>query len=396
MTRSATAQRPEDEPVGSAERETPEAAKAPTPRSSPIDVRASSDVSAYGDSDHVFVLTPSIAGNVGDPLAGWRVDGSYLVDVVSAASVDIVSTASRRWTEVRQAGTLGGEYKPGNLGFSVHGAVSSEPDYRSLSGGGAFTADLFDKNATLFLGYDHGQDVAGRTGTPFSVFSHTITSESFKTGVTLVLGRRTVASIVGDAIVASGDSSKPYRYIPLFAPGTVVPVGASIDLVTSLRVGARPLEQLPLSRDRFALSFRLAHRVGLAATLRLDERLYDDSWALKATSTDARYLVDLSQRVELGPHLRVHAQTPVSFWERAYAYGPGFSYPALRTGDRELGPLVGVTMGGSLRWAVGPAAHPSTWTLGLDVNVIYTRYLDDLYLTERLSSVGALSLEAEL
>ena len=350
----------------------------------------------YADSDHVFVLTPSIAGNVGNPTAGWSMDGSYLVDVVSAASVDIVSTASRHWTEVRQAGTLGGTYKPGTFGASVDGAVSSEPDYLSLSGGGAITQDFADKNVTLLLGFHHGHDVAGRTGTPFSIFSRSIDTESFKAGLTLVLGKRTIASIVGDVMVENGDSSKPYRYIPLFAPGTVVPVGAPVDLVTRLRVSARPLEQLPLSRDRFALSFRLAHRFGARATLRADERLYGDTWALLASSTDLRYLVDLSRRVELGPHLRFHAQSAVSFWERAYTYGPGFRYPALRTGDRELGPLLGVTAGGSFRWAIGPAAHRSAWVLDLELNVIETHYLDDLYVTDRLSTVSSLAIEAEL
>src|SRR5271154_5302810 len=81
----------------------------------PIEVRASSEVAGYSDTDHVAVVTPSVAGHVGNPAAGWSVDGSYLVDVISAASVDIVSTASRRWTEVRQAGHARAAYKPSEL-----------------------------------------------------------------------------------------------------------------------------------------------------------------------------------------------------------------------------------------------------------------------------------------
>ena len=377
----------------------PEASSPPPsspPATSPLNARASIDVAGYADSDHVFILTPSVAGSVGNPTAGWSVEGSYLVDVVSAASVDIVSTASRRWSEVRHVGALGGTYKPGNFGVSVNGSISSEPDYLSLSGGGAVTWDVADKNATLFFGFNHGHDIAGRTGTPFSVFSRTLDIESFKAGLTLVLDRRTVASFVGDVIVQSGDPSKPYRYIPLFAPGVAVPAGASAGLVTSLRTSARPLEQLPLSRDRFAVSFRLAHRIGFTSTLRLDERLYDDSWSLKATSTDLRYLVDVSRRVELGPHVRFHAQSAVSFWQRAYTLGPGFEYPALRTGDRELGPLLGFTVGGRIRWSVGPTAHRSAWVLGFELNVTETHYFDDLYITDRRSAVGVFSVEAEL
>jgi hypothetical protein len=193
----------------------------------------------------------------------------------------------------------------------------------------------------------------------------------------------------------SRTTSKPYRYIPLFAPGTDVPRGTPIDVVNALRASARPLEQLPLSRQRYALTGRLAHRFRLA-TLRVDERLYADSWAMLATTTDARYLFDLGSRVELGPHARLHAQTAVDFWKRAYVYGPGLEVPALRTGDRELGPLVNATAGLSLRLGLGRDVDPRAWVLSFDLNATTTRYLDDLYLTERVSTLGAVTLEANL
>ena len=155
------------------------------------------------------------------------------------------------------------------------------------------------------------------------------------------------------------------------------------------------LEQVPLSRDRYALTLRLAHRFH-ASTLRLEERLYDDTWGLLAQTTDARWLVDVGRRLEIGPHLRFHDQSAVSFWQRAYVLRGGFDYPAYRTGDRELGPLVNLTGGGSVRLGVGPARAPMKWVLGLAIEATYSRYLDDLYLTDRSSTLGALSIEGEL
>jgi hypothetical protein len=349
----------------------------------------------YADTDHVFVETPSIRGIVANPTAGWSVGGQYLVDVVSAASVDIVSTASRRWQEVRQEGSLDASYKPKTFGVQANATVSDEPDYLSWSAGGAVTQDLMNKNVTWLFGYAHGHDIAGRTGTPFSVFSHVIDRNAFNGALTLVVNPTTLVSFVGDLIVEDGDQSKPYRYIPLFSPGTYVPIGAPIALVNDLRVSARPLEQLPLSRQRYGLTTRVAHRYHLA-TLRLDERLYVDSWLMKATTTDVRYLFDVTPRLELGPHARVHAQTAVNFWQRAYVFGPGFDYPALRTGDRELGPLVNVTAGWTLRIGLGADANPTSWVLGFDLNATSTRYLDDLYLTRRISGLSGVTLEAGL
>jgi hypothetical protein len=227
------------------------------------------------------------------------------------------------------------------------------------------------------------------------VFSHVLDRNAFNAALTLVLSPRTIATFVGDLVLEDGDPSKPYRYIPLFSPGTNVPRGAPIALVNELRVSARPLEQLPLSRERYAITARMAHRFHLA-TLRLDERLYTDTWAMKATTTDAMYLLDLSRRVEFGPHARLHAQTAVNFWQRAYLFGPGFEYPALRTGDRELGPLVNVTGGFTLRLGLGSEANPNSWILGFDLNATSTQYLDDLYVTSRISVLSGMTLETDL
>lgn len=368
----------------------------PTDGSHPANLTAhlTAGYGQYADTDHVFVETPSIGGTVSS-LDGWSLGGQYLVDVISAASVDIVSTASQNWNEVRQEGNIQAGYKPSTFGVSASGRVSDEPDYLSWTAAGAVTQDLLDKNLTWQLGYAHAHDIAGRTGTPFSVFSNVLDRNALNASLTFVVNSSTVASFVGDAIFENGDQSKPYRYIPLFAPGTSVPRGAPIDVVNNLRVSERPLEQLPLSRQRYALTGRLAHRYR-RATLRLDERLYVDSWLMMATTTDARYLFDLSRRVELGPHARLHAQTAVDFWQLAYFVGPGFQYPALRTGDRELGPLFNVTGGWTVRVGLGTSAAPTSWVLAFDLNATSTQYLDDLYLTRRISGLGAVTLETDL
>ncbi len=367
----------------------------PPPPARAIDVRASSEAAAYADTDHVFVVTPTIAASIVNPTAGWTLNGRYLVDVVSAASVDIVSTASRRWEEIRHVGSADVEYKPDTFGARAGVNVSSEPDYLSVTGSAAVVKDLFDKRVTLLGGYAFGHDIAGRTGTAWSLFNRQLDRHAFKLGATFLVDRVTVASVVLDTIFERGDPSKPYRYVPIFAPGTEVARGAPPEQVAQLRLSARPLEQLPLTRDRFALSGRIAHRMD-PLTLRGDQRVYADSWAMIASTTDFRAPIDVSRRVEMGPHLRFHVQKAVNFWQRAYVMQPGFDFPALRTGDRELGPLWSGTGGGSFRWKVGASEHPDTFILGLDLNVTTTQYLDDIYLTHRVSGIGAFTLEVQL
>jgi hypothetical protein len=366
--------------------------------------RASVEFADYTDSDHVTVITPSIALGI-ENVSGASLSGTYLVDIVSAASADIVSTASSRWLEVRQAGSVSTQYKPRDFGVAVGTSVSSEPDYLSYGAYALVTKDFEEKNWTAFFGYGFSHDTIGRCGqgtgnggcTSFSVFSRPLQRGSFNGGVNFVIDRESLGSITGDVVIENGDQSKPYRYIPMFAPNVApnVQAGASIDWVNQHRLSERPLEQLPLSRRRLALTARYAHRFD-GSTVRLEERVYDDSWGLLASSSDARWIFDLGDRFALWPHARFHVQSEVSFWQLAYvSIGPGWNLPAYRTGDRELGPLWTTEGGLGIRWYLGSNAEPRKLSLQLTGDGIYTSFLDDLYLSSRTAFLGALSFDGE-
>lgn len=363
-------------------------------------VRSSAETSFYADSDHVTVVTPTLAASVENPLSGWSFGGRYLVDVVTAASADIVATATPPWRETRHGFSADIGYKPGDLAATVSASGSIEPDYVSLAGGVTLSWELAQKNVTVLLGYGYSRDTAGRSGTPFTIFSRTLDRHWLNGGSTWVVDRSTLATVVADAVLESGDPSKTYRYVPMFAPGTaaLVPRGASAALVDELRAHERPLEQLPLSRGRFAATGRLAHRFS-SSTLRLEERLYADTWRVLASTTDLQYVVDVHRRLSAGPHLRAHVQSGADFWQRASELVPGpggqLVAPALRTGDRELGPLYTLTAGFVAECDLS-AAGARAWVLRLEGQGISTEYLDALYLTQRAALFTALSLDVTL
>ncbi len=375
----------------------PPAPDTPGKTVSPVVAKASLDTTAYTDTDHVSVVTPVVSAEVGDREGAWKVHGQYLVDVISAASVDIVSTASQRWHEVRQAGNLGAGYKPKDFGADVSAAISREPDYHSIAGGGNLVWDFDDKNGTALLGYSYDHDTIGRTGTPFSVYSHALAVHTLAGGITLTLNRAAVLALVSDVIIESGDQSKPYRYIPMFSPDVAPTIakGASISVVNAERLPDRPLENLPDSRDRYSLTARFGYRFA-HGTLRADERLYTDTWRLHATTTELRYYANLSRRLMVWPLVRVHAQNGVYFWSRAYVsqFGSGgFELPTYRTGDRELGPLFSITGGLGGSFGIGPASDPSLLSIRAQADYVGTEFLDDLYVKSRGSVLGTLGLD---
>ena len=372
------------------------AAAAPEPEvsKSNLTVRANTEVAGYIDSTATSVLTPSVGGSIENPAAGWSLSGQYLLDVVSAASPDIVSTASPNFKEVRNAGNIGGRYKPGLYGIGASAGTSYTNDYLAFNAGVQLTQELDDKNLSLVEGYTYGHDTIGRTGTPFSVYSHILQYHSISVGGSRIVNSGLVLGLFGDMVIERGDQSKPYRYVPIFSPESAetVPRGADANEVAAARIQARPLEQLPTERNRYALTGRLAWR-GSSTTLRLEERGYIDTWGEAASTTDARLFIDVSSRITLWPHARFNLQNGVNFWRRTYVANDVHDLPALRTGDRELGPLRTLGGGGGLRWALGKAGAQDDFVLTATFDAYWTDFIDALYVEDRASALGTLGAE---
>lgn len=369
-------------------------------------IRVAGDFSAYTDTNAVGVYTPGINASVVSPTAGWNAGGFFILDAVSAASPDIVASASPPFREFRYAGGISGGYKPGLYGFNANASTSTSPDYTSYTLGGRFTADLNEKLITPTLGYTFSADSIGRGPNnylkDFNPLKGRLYTHEIEAGVTFVMSPTSVLLLGGSISMERGDQSQPYRYIAMFDADAVapfVPAGATIDLVNRTRLPVKPLEQLPTARDRFAVGARFNKRLGSSSTLRLEERFYVDTWGLKGSSTDARYMVDLSRHLRVWPHFRLHAQTAANFYQLAYSAildpNGGIILPTYRTGDRELAPLLTGTAGGGVRLALGEPEGEVKYGITFVGDVMYTRYLKALYVTTRTAVYGSVGFDVE-
>lgn len=369
-------------------------------------VQIAGNLSGYGDTNSVALYTPAFNASVASPTAGWNVGGNFLVDAVSAASPDIVASASPPFREYRYAGGITGGYKPGSYGAQGNASLSSSPDYVSYTGGLRLVADLNDKLVTPSVAYNYSYDRIGRGP---NNWLHDITStkgilqrHEFEAGVSLVLSPTMLLVVGGTLQLERGDQSQPYRYVPMFDPVNVapyVPTGARIDLVNRTRLPVRSLEQLPTSRNRYAIAGRLNWRIG-AGTLRVEERVYYDTWRMAASSSDGRYMYDLTRRLRVWPHGRLHVQTGANFYQLAYSaiVDPNNGttiVPAYRTGDRELGPLLTLTGGGGVRFALGAPEGEIKYGITFTTDVMYTRYWKALYVRGRTAIYGTLGFDVE-
>jgi hypothetical protein len=366
------------------------------------DVRIGLEVSGYTDSLNVHVVSPAIHAAVSSPSAGWNVGGSYLVDIVTAASPDIVSMASPRYREQRHAGSLSAGQKIGVVDPQIHGNVSSEPDYLSMTGGASVSAELFDKLVTPRVGYSLTRDRIGIRNTPFSQYERNLTTHEIEGGVTFVLSPATLLVTGVTVKVERGEQSKLYRFVPMFSPQNVslVRPGISADDVNAIREDVRAREVLPHERDRYAIGARVNHRLA-TSTIRAEERLYTDTWGQSATSTDGRWLVDLGEHLRVWPHLRFHYQTAASFYRLAYPVvldrdGQPVQLYSYRTGDRELSRMMTITAGGGSRIELSPTAAKTEYAIIVSGDVMWSKFFESLYVTSRTAVYGTVGFEVEL
>lgn len=353
--------------------------------------------SAYTDTNSVNILSPELTASISSPTSGWNVAGNFLVDLVSAASPDIVSYASPAFKEVRYVAGLGGGFKAGLFNFGLNANYSTEPDYQSRTGGANISVDLNDKLFTPSIAYSHSNDIISRQSSPIDAWSRSFYVHNFEVGVTMVLSPTTVLQLGGSFTTERGDQSKQYRFVPMFDSKTAAKVvpGEPVDTVNRFRQPFRPVEQLPTERDRYAVSARFLQRIK-NATLRIEERLYRDSWSQMATTTDARYMMDLGKSFRIWPHLRLHVQTGTNFHRLAYetrVTGTGqIILPTYRTGDRELAPMATGTLGGGTRIELSDS--PSLALVG-SVDMMFSYFFDSLYVKTRTAFYGTLGVEAE-
>jgi hypothetical protein len=99
------------------------------------------------------------------------------------------------------------------------------------------------------------------------------------------------------------------------------------------------------------------------------------------------------------PHARFNAQTGVSFYAfpvTAQLNQDGsITLPLYRTTDRELSPLLTFTLGGGARFSLTPPDAKTQFGITFAGDVMYTRFLQALYVSQRTAVYGTLGIDAE-
>lgn len=284
--------------------------------------RAASWVSIYSSNDGLTVVSPQLSTSI--PIRDvLNVDVEFDADVITAASVDLMTAASPRgYQETRHGYTLGATYHPdAETDIGAHYIPSFEPDYESHGLTISASREWIDRRLTTEIGYRLTFDAVGRSGTDSATW-RSLTTNGVSLGLAWVFNPKTVGQLVYELQVHAGYQSSPYRWVPIHYFNIAGPVGAP--------------ERVPEDRTRHALSGAVRRALGGGWFGAASLRFYVDTWGIVSHTEELDVQLSLFRsRLIFGFAARTYGQSSASFHEYRYSASNG-AIPVYRSADKIL------------------------------------------------------------
>jgi hypothetical protein len=327
--------------------------------------------SIYNDSDDTTIGTATVAvrGTAADVLT---IKARYLADVISSASVDVVSAATDRFDEIRHEAEGGVTYADGTNTLSGTYIYSYEPDWDSHTAALGLGRDFFQHQLTLGLGGNFVWNNVGRKDD--DNFDEEMVVGGGTLSAAVVATKDDLISTAYSLIVSSGYQSSPYRYAYLADAATGLPFG--------------PPESHPERRARHALALQYNRYLFKDSSLRSHVRGYLDDWGVKSVTVGTEYVIGFSP-IELGARVRGYYQTKADFYEDIYPERRKYM-----TADRELSPFIDGFVGLRLGYRQRFESWLDTLKADAKFEVFGFRFFDFDRLPERGGLIGEVGLGA--
>ena len=294
----------------------------------------------YTDTDHTTVVSP-LAALSRDTWKGGTLSASYVADVVSSASIDVVSNATTRMNDFRSEITAGLVQKLHNTTLSADYVYSVENDYQSHNVDLGIAQDMFEKNSTLAIGATFSGNDVYRTGD--QSFHRKLEVAGLSASWTQVLNRATIAQLSYSFSYGNGYWASPYRFV-------------KVETTDFSQILFKVPETEPNERFRHAAVIGLNRHLFTDTALQGDYRFYADSWGVLSHTIQLRYFVTWKD-VTLRLRERFYYQTGASFFRPHYtADNSGTTLQPFVTADRELSTFWSNVAGFKVSWRL-PWVH---------------------------------------
>ena len=286
------------------------------------------------------LVRKSFAGKV-------SVSANHYVDQVSAASIDVLTSASP-YEEERKENSLGVDYLSGKAIYSLSVTESKESDYEAQTVSFGASQDFFGDLTTISLGYARGTDDIFRRGDP--LFSADAERQHFRFGLTQVLTRNWITSLSHEMVTDEGYLNNPYRSVRY-------EVGGSYSFQA---------ERYPNTRTSEATAWRTAYYLPWRAALHAEYRRFEDSWGIDASDWSVAMIQPWRDQLEVEVRYREYSQTSADFYSDLFPFQDAQNFLAR---DKELSTFDSTSYGFAVSWEFLRKRYSWLDRLGLRVQV---------------------------
>lgn len=249
--------------------------------------------------------------------------GNYYVDMVTSASIDVVTTASP-YTEERKQWSLGADYLRGNTTMRVNYTSSVESDYDASTYSFSVSQDMFGDLTTLTLGYALGDDLVRRSDDPS--FERDLDKQMYSVGITQILTKNLISTLNFETITDEGYLNNPYRSVRYADAGSAL--GYSFEP-----------ELYPNTRTSNAVGLRARYFLPYRAAIEGEYRYFIDTWDIESHTGSLTYIHPWRDFTFTGK-FRYHSQTGAHFYRDLFSRSEATNF---RARDKELSALTSYT-----------------------------------------------------
>ncbi len=223
----------------------------------------------------------------------FALEGSYFVDKVSGASIDVLSQASQiKDTRKQKSATV--EYVHDKTTYSLTYMDSVERDYKSNTVNFSLKQNMFGDLTTMTLGYAYTHDGVGENnGTAFvpviAWLGHAET-RSYDVGLSQILTKNFIAGLDVNVITDEGYLANPYRSVRYVDTGN--PKGYSL-----------ASQVYPDTRTSTAVRREAKYYLPYRAAITGSYRYFNDTWGLVGNTYELDYTHPITQHLDFGGSL---------------------------------------------------------------------------------------------
>jgi hypothetical protein len=247
----------------------------------------------------------------------YSVSANYYVDMVSSASIDVVTTASP-YEEQRDQASLGFDMLNGKTQYSVNLTGSDENDYTASTASFDISQDLFGDLTNVSIGFSRGWDEVRKRGDP--EFEEPVDRRNYRVGLTQIVTPQLMMGLAYETITDEGFLNNPYRSVRYLDPDS--PAGF-----------AYQPEVYPRTRTTNAASLNARYFLPYRAALSGEYRWFTDTWGIDANTVRLGYTHPVGSRWVLEGGYRWYDQSAADFYSDLF---PREDYQNFLARDKEL------------------------------------------------------------